>query len=85
MSDPFKSHHRGMESPAARHFAITPSDAADLSVLPRVLYCVQAGTAVIRDREGADLSYTLVAGQILPLSALRVLATGTSATLYGWA
>ena len=82
--DPFDKYARGLESPANRHFAITPSDSADLAVLPRVIYCAAAGTAVLRDGAGTDLSYALLAGQILPFAPVRVLATGTTATLCGW-
>lgn len=84
MSDPFVHHARGLDSPADFHAPITPSDSQDLPLRPRVLYCQTAGSAVIRDRAGNDLTYTLAAGQILPISAVRVLATGTSATLTGW-
>lgn len=84
MSDPFKTHARGLESPATRQALIAPDDAADLPVRPRVLYCQAEGTARLRDEAGVEITYTLSAGQILPLSPLRVLATGTSATLIGW-
>lgn len=84
MSDPFKHLSRSLESPAGSHQAITPSDTADLAIRPRVIYCHEAGTAALRDGAGTTLSYALDAGQILPLSPVRVLATGTTATLYGW-
>lgn len=82
--DPFEKHARSLTSPAASHFAITPSDSADLAVVPRAIYCQTAGTAVLRDAAGTNVSYALTAGQILPLSAVRVLATGTTAGLVGW-
>ncbi len=84
MSNPFAHHQRGLESPASHHFAITPSDSSDLPVIPRVLYCASAGTVMLRDAVGTNLSYGLNAGQVLPISAVRVMATGTSATVYGW-
>lgn len=84
MSNRFSRHQRGLESPASHHFAIQPSDEADMPSIPRVIYCAGSGTAVLRDMAGVDLSYDLVKGQILPLSAQRVLATGTTATLIGW-
>lgn len=80
----FASHSRGLTSPATRHYMITPSDTLDLSTRPRVLYCAAGGTAAVRDADGVTLSYMLETGQILPVSAVRVLATGTTATLYGW-
>ena len=82
--DPFQNHTRGLESPAARHFPITPSDSTDLALRPRALYCLSSGLAVLRDEAGNDISYPLEAGRILPLSAVRVLATGTTASLVGW-
>ena len=84
MTDPFFYNATTRESPASQHFAIVPSDSSDLPIRPRVLYCAADGTAVVRDGVGNDLSYSLLAGDILPVSAVRVLATGTTATLYGW-
>lgn len=84
MIDPFKYQARSRQSPASQHFAIVPSDSTDLPIRPRVLYCAADGTAMVRDGVGNDLSYSLLAGDILPISAVRVLATGTTATLYGW-
>lgn len=82
--DPYRFHARGLNSPATRHVAITPSDSADLPVRPRVLYCQAPGDVVVRDEMGLDLAYTVAQGQILPVGAVRVLATGTTATVYGW-
>ncbi|MCB5410817.1 spike base protein, RCAP_Rcc01079 family [Pseudogemmobacter faecipullorum] len=84
MSDPFTGYARSLDSPALFHQAITPSDSADLAPRPRVLYCSGSGTAVLRDTAGTELSYSLQQGQILPLSPLRVLASGTTASLIGW-
>lgn len=84
MSDPFQNHARGLDSPASRHATITPSDTADIPVRPRVIFCQTSGSLVLRDGSGTDISYTVTAGQILPLSAVRVLATGTTATVIGW-
>jgi hypothetical protein len=78
------SNNRGLEAPAIAHRAIIPNDTLDLSAPPRVLYCNNAGTVALRDQFGVDLTYTLAQGQILPISPVRVLATGTTATIYGW-
>lgn len=75
---------RSLADPASRHFAITPSDTEDLAVRPCAIYCNVAGNAVIRDEDGTDLTYALVVGQILPFRGVRILATGTTATLFGW-
>lgn len=83
MDDPYKYHARGLEAAGAVHFAITPDDGNDLSVRPRYLWCNSAGTVMLRDQLGTDLSYMVSAGQVLPFSPVRVLATGTTATVYG--
>jgi len=82
--DPFAFHSRGVDSPATHHAAITPNNDADLPTRPRAIYCETGGTVALRDTAGTDLTYTVVAGAILPLSPVRVLATGTTATVRGW-
>lgn len=84
MSDNFAATAKGLESPADRHFAITPSDSTDLDPMPRALFCEAAGTVALRDKTGTTISYTLAQGQILPFRPARVLATGTTATVLGW-
>lgn len=81
--DPFSHHTRGLDSPASRHFAINPSDSTDLALRPRFLWVEAAGQVVLRDETGVNLSYTVAAGQILPFSPIRVMATGTTATVHG--
>lgn len=80
----FENLPRKLTSPADYHAQIVPSDTADLNPRPRVIYCAVSSNAVIRDQAGTDLTYALVAGQVLQISPVRVLATGTTATLYGW-
>lgn len=83
MPDPFQSFSSGLESPATRHYAITPSDGTDLPDIPRAIYCNGAGNAVISDGT-TDITYVLVAGQVLDIRARRVKSTGTTATLVAW-
>ena len=84
MSDNFQNHQRGLERPGDRHQAITPSDTALVVPRPRALWCQTAGDVAIEDSAGTVLSYGVNAGQILPFRAVRVRATGTTATVYGW-
>lgn len=84
MADDFERYTTGLESPARRHYPIVPDDDTDLPRKPRVIYCQAAGTVAMLDRFGAMLSYDVAAGQILPFGPLRILATGTTATVYGW-
>ncbi|MEO0370464.1 MAG: hypothetical protein AAF231_03320 [Pseudomonadota bacterium] len=82
--DEFQSLTKGLSSPATKHFAIQPSDTADLPMLPRVVFCQTEGTIMIRDSEGVDLPYTMLAGDRLDFRGVRVLSTGTTGTYYGW-
>lgn len=82
--DEFESFTKGLTSPATRHLAITPDDNADLPILPRVIFCQMHGTIMVRDSEGVDLPYTMVLGDRIDFRGVRVLATGTTGTYYGW-
>lgn len=82
--DEFEGLSKGLTSPATRHFPITPSDTEDLPILPRVIYCQSAGTLMVRDADGVDLSYSMMVGDRLDLRGVRVLSTGTTGTYYGW-
>lgn len=85
MSDYFKTVSKTLESPADRHFPITPDDTADLPIVPRSVRVGGAGTLVLRDAEGQDISYTVSDGEVLVFRPVRVLAAGTTATgLVGW-
>lgn len=82
--DEFQSFTKGLTSPATKHFAIVPDDTTDLPILPRVIFCQTEGTIVIRDEEGVDLAYSMMAGDRLDFRGVRVLNTGTTGTYYGW-
>ena len=82
--DEFEAYTKGLTSPATKHFAIVPDDNADLPVLPRVIYCQMDGTIMGRDDEGVDLPYTMGSGDRIDFRGVRVLATGTTGTYYGW-
>lgn len=84
MSDPFAGYSSGLESPFTRHFTITPSDTVDLPTRPRAIYCNGDGNAVMRDEGGVDVTYALTVGQRIEGRIVRVMATGTTATLVGW-
>jgi len=84
MADQFETIFVGLDAPASVHFAITPSNSVNLATVPRAIFCQVGGTVVIRDKAGTNLSYTLTAGAILPFRGVRILATGTTGTYYGW-
>lgn len=81
MTDAFSRQADSPEAPSARPFAIVPSDAAPLANVPKALYIGTGGTVVLRTASGAaDVTFkNLAGGQILPVRALYVRATGTTA------
>jgi hypothetical protein len=81
MTDPFLTQRTGKTSPADKHFAITPAN-SDLAIIPRALYFNTAGTAIVRDMAGTDVTYTVQAGAIIPVRAIQV-RTGTTASVIG--
>lgn len=82
--NPFVNHKRGLDSPATKHFSITPQDGVDLPVLPRVLRVLTSGDLALRDEAGTIITYTVQAGEVVLFSAVGVEASGTTATVVGW-
>lgn len=84
MPDNFQNVPKGIEAPATRHFAITPSNSTDMTNRPRALYVSVGGNLALRDEKGVEITYAVTAGQVILFRAVRVLATGTTATVIGW-
>ena len=84
MPDPFDTDYVNLTSPAVAHYLIAPDDASDLPVRPRAVYVNASGTAVMQDNDGQSVTYDLVAGSVLSLRPVRVMATGTTAQLIAW-
>jgi hypothetical protein len=81
MNDPFQSNATGLTSPGRNAEAVTPSNDADLPTTARALYIGGAGDVALITAGGNTATFTgLSAGQILPITAARVLATATTAT-----
>lgn len=68
-------------TPSSHPLAIVPSDVAPLVATPKALYIGTGGTVVLRTASGAaDVTFkNLASGQILPVRAQFVRATGTTA------
>lgn len=66
-------------SPADDYFSITPSDSADLAVMPRALAIASGGTLKVTKPNGNTDTLTVPAG-VLPIRVRRVWSTGTSAS-----
>jgi len=81
MADLFAACPAGLESPASRFFAITPSDTVDFAVTTRAIYVGGAGDVVVVDSAGNTCTFVAVpVGSILPIRAKRVNSTSTTAT-----
>lgn len=81
MTDFFQGTTDSLNAPARTAFAIAPSDAVALAVLPKAIYVGTGGTLVLRGIDAtADVTLKNVgAGQILDIRAGFVRATGTTA------
>lgn len=78
--DRFDRNADTLSSPARDAFAIAPSDSVALPILPKAILVGAGGTITLRAIDsGTDVAIETVAGQILPIRAEFVRATGTSA------
>ena len=82
MADPFQGREPGLTAPPANAFAVSPSDAADLSLTTRGLYVGTTGNLrVLLAGDSAPVTFVNVAAGVThPLRVRRVYATGTTAT-----
>lgn len=62
------------------HVAVSPSNDADLPQ-ESMIFVDTSGTVAVHDSWGRAKTYTVVAGDILPVIVKRVLATGTTSTV----
>ena len=71
----------GIGAPAVFAFPIEPSDNTDLPYVTRALYIGVAGNvAVVMSQGDIAVFLGLTAGEVLPIRARKVFATGTTAT-----
>lgn len=79
--DPFAQFSDAVVAPAGAPFAVTPSDATPLPVVPKALYVGTAGNVVLRGVAGSsDVTFrNVAAGQVIDVRASFVRATGTTA------
>ena len=78
--DQFKDHVQGLESPATRIAEITPSDTADLAFVTRAITVEAAGHLQVVTAAGDAGRVFVAAGIPFPLRAVRILASGTTAS-----
>lgn len=85
MSDPFKHHSSGLESPALGALAVTPSDSTDLATAIRAVTLGGGGTLSFVGVDGVTYTTGALPAGTYALRATRIRATGTTATdITGW-
>lgn len=81
MADDFQTYREGLESPASNYFSITPSDVTDFDQVTRYIYVGGTGDIACVAKDGSVVVFTAVqVGTVLPVRAVRVNATSTTAT-----
>ncbi len=81
MVDNFLGRRAGLESTASDAFAVTPNDGVDLAVSTRALYIGVGGNVKLTTVDGTTVTFVgLNAGQLLPVRAVRIFSTDTTAT-----
>ena len=74
-------HTGSLGTPAQGHFAVTPSDTVDFTVVARSLFVAVAGDVTVVAYDGTVALYTVPAGAIIPVVCRRVNDTGTDASM----
>lgn len=81
MADQFETLAPGLEAPAGEFVEVVPNDVTNLANPSRYLYVGGTGDIVAVDLLGNTVTFkNVVAGTVLPIRAVRVDATGTTAT-----
>lgn len=81
MADEFANYTSGLSSPAAHAFSVAGSDTVDLARSTRAIYVGVAGDVKVTTISGETVTFANApTGMVLPVRAIRVFATGTTAT-----
>jgi hypothetical protein len=81
MAEKYEGRSGDIAASARRGFAITANDSNDLTAETRAIYVGGAGALRVVLVSGDEVSFAgLPSGTLLPIRAIRVKATGTSAT-----
>ena len=80
MTNPFSNRVPSLNGPASDMAPVTPSDVTDLPQVAVALYVETGGTLAFTSITGDTRTVAVGDFAILPVGALRVLATGTTAT-----
>lgn len=81
MADNFATYGGALDSPALKHFAITPHNSNDEANNFRAIYVGTGGNLVIVTEDGTAVTYKNAAsGSVIPVRGKRVNSTNTTAT-----
>lgn len=68
-------------SAAGDAFTITPSDTTNFDKMTDAIFIGGDGNIAVVKKDGTAITFTgVIAGQVLPINAIRVNSTGTTAT-----
>lgn len=71
----------GLVGPCEFGAAITPNDSTDLTVTSRAIYVGGGGDIALITKGGSTITLAgAAAGSVIPIRAVRIKATGTTAT-----
>jgi hypothetical protein len=79
-TDTFSTYSASLEGPADNIAAVTPSDSTDLATIPRALWIGAEGNVKVTAKGGGTETFVSVPVGWFPVRAVRVFATGTTAT-----
>jgi hypothetical protein len=69
------------DNPARRAFVVEPHDDDELAILPKALLIGGAGQITLRAVDSPDdVTFPVASGQVVPIRASHVRASGTTAT-----
>lgn len=80
MSNPFDGRALSLSDPGRDIIPVTPDDATDLAKVAVAIYVETGGNVTFVTPAGNQRTVTVADLSILPVGAVRVLATGTTAT-----
>jgi hypothetical protein len=66
-------------APADAFAAVTPSDSVALATVPKALFVGSGGDLTVKGSDGVAATFKAQTGQIIPIRARYVMATGTTA------
>lgn len=81
MAEIFDSRYPGAQNPALRAVDVTPSDSTVLTDVRSIYVGGSGDVAAILANDSVAVTFVAVpAGQIIPIAAKKIMATGTTAT-----